>query len=163
MSPVPTKLEQNIFHLMQLPKFFFKHSPNKNISQKVLLLGTIGRKTGKLRLTPLQFEYFKNRYYFGAMRGKQADWVKNIKNNATVIVQPGSEPVMIGTAKILDDPAIIYSFLQLRLARNPKMISLILKLAGVGDIYDRRELLNYAKGLCVVVVTIKKRAKIKCT
>jgi len=65
---------------------------------------------------------------------------------------------MIGTAKLLDDSAIIYSFLQLRLARNPKIISLILKLAGVRDIYDRIEILNYAKEFCVVVVTIKKRA-----
>ena len=160
MSPIPRQLEINLFHLMKIPKLFLQQTAGTKINQKVLLLGTIGRKTGKLRLTPLQYEYFRNRYYLGAMRGKKADWIKNIQVNSTVALQFGTNNLLIGTAKILDDPSIIYSFLRLRMARNPKMIPIILKLAGVRDIHNREELLNYAKELCVVAVTIKKRIEL---
>lgn len=58
---------------MQFPKLFLRPGSEKKISEKLLLLGTIGRKTGKMRLTPLQYEFYKNPYYIGSMRGKKAD------------------------------------------------------------------------------------------
>ena len=39
----------------------------------VLLLTTIGRKTGLPRVTPLQFEQIDGAYYIGSARGQDAD------------------------------------------------------------------------------------------
>ena len=87
MSPIQRQIELNLYQLMKIPKLFLQQSARTKINQKVLLLGTIGRKTGKVRWTPLQYEYFKNHFYLGSMRGKQADWVKNIQNNQKIFLQ----------------------------------------------------------------------------
>jgi|GEM_PF-501072 len=57
----------------------------------VLLLTTTGRKTGKLRLTPLEYEYDreKDRYRIAAGWGGKTDWYRNIKANPKVHVQVG--------------------------------------------------------------------------
>lgn len=53
----------------------------------VLLLTTIGRKSGQPRVTPLQFEEVDDLIYIASARGKEADWFKNIIANPNVHVQ----------------------------------------------------------------------------
>ena len=48
-------------------------------SRMVLLLTTIGRKSGLPRITPLQYEEIDGAYYVASARGAQADWFRNIK------------------------------------------------------------------------------------
>ena len=44
----------------------------------VMLLTTIGRKSGLPRVTPLQYEEVEGDYYIASARGADADWFKNI-------------------------------------------------------------------------------------
>ena len=53
----------------------------------VMLLTTIGRKSGLPRMTPLQYEEVDGNYYIASARGADADWFKNICTNPNVHVQ----------------------------------------------------------------------------
>jgi F420H(2)-dependent quinone reductase len=56
-------------------------------TRMVLLLTTIGRKSGLPRVTPLQYEEIEGVYYLGSARGAQADWYRNILANPQVQIQ----------------------------------------------------------------------------
>ncbi len=43
-----------------------------------VLIRTKGRKSGKIRYTPLEYRKFDGKYYIFAARGKKAHWFKNI-------------------------------------------------------------------------------------
>ncbi|HLE91508.1 MAG TPA: nitroreductase/quinone reductase family protein, partial [Anaerolineales bacterium] len=51
------------------------------VGRIILLLTTTGRKSGKKRVTPMQYELIGCDYYVGAARGLNADWVRNIQAN----------------------------------------------------------------------------------
>lgn len=91
----------------------------------VMLLTTIGRKSGLPRVTPLQYEEVDGGYYIASARGADADWFKNICANPKVHIQiRGCEIDAI--AEPVTDPVRIADFIELRLRRHPIMIRLIM-------------------------------------
>lgn len=93
----------------------------------VLLLTTIGRKTGQLRVTPLQFEEVDGAFYIASARGQAADWFKNILKNPKIHGQIRNWE-FDATAEPVTDPSRIADFLELRLRRHPMMVRLIMHL-----------------------------------
>src|SRR5512145_1533799 len=70
----------------------------------IILLTTTGRKSGKKRVTPLQYEKIGVDYYLGAARGVNADWVRNIQSNSQVEIRVGAKQIC-GTAEVVTDPS----------------------------------------------------------
>ncbi len=95
----------------------------------VLLLTTIGRKSGQPRVTPLQYEEDQGVIYVAAARGPRADWFRNIQANPRVKVQV-ADRVFDGLAEPIVDPARIADFLLLRLTRHPIMMRVMLVMEG---------------------------------
>ncbi len=95
----------------------------------VLLLTTIGRKSGQPRVTPLQFEEDRGVIYVAAARGPRADWFRNIQANPHVKVQI-ADRLLEGLAEPIVDPARIADFLLLRLKRHPIMMRAMLAMEG---------------------------------
>ena len=95
----------------------------------VLLLTTIGRKSGQPRVTPLQFEEDQGVIYVAAARGPHADWFRNIQADPRVKVQI-ADRVFEGLAEPILDPARIADFLLLRLKRHPLMMRAMLAMEG---------------------------------
>lgn len=93
----------------------------------VLLLTTIGRKSGLARVTPLQYEQVEGDYFIASARGREADWYRNICANPQVHVQVQGDG-FDATAEPVTDPGRIADFLQLRLSRHPMMVRLIMHL-----------------------------------
>ncbi len=93
----------------------------------VLLLTTIGRKTGQPRVTPLQFELIDGAYYVASARGPAADWFQNLRANPDVRVQVRDRE-FAAQAEVVTDPARLADFLELRLRRHPFMVRLIMSL-----------------------------------
>jgi deazaflavin-dependent oxidoreductase (nitroreductase family) len=91
----------------------------------VLLLTTIGRKSGLPRITPLQYETVDDVIYIASARGQEADWFKNILANPHVHVQM-REREFDAMAEPVTDPLRIADFIELRLKRHPVMIRLIM-------------------------------------
>jgi deazaflavin-dependent oxidoreductase (nitroreductase family) len=118
----------------------------------IVLLTTTGRKSGKKRVTPLQYEKIGADYYLGAARGLKADWVRNIQSNPQVELRVGAKHVQ-ATAEIVTDPSRFADFMEVRLERHPRMIGLIMEKAhGLPRCPSREQLEGLAKGEAMVVV-----------
>lgn len=122
------------------------------IGRFVLLLTTIGRKTGLSRVTPLQYEVIGGVYHIGAVFGMKTDWVRNIQANPQVQVQV-KKTAFRGRAEIYTDPEEVADFIQYRLNKHPRMIGLIMKLDGFTSRPSREELIGYSKNLALVRIT----------
>ena len=121
-------------------------------TRMVLLLNTIGRKSGLPRVTPLQFEEIEGITYIASARGKDADWFKNILAIPNVHVQVRTRQ-FDAVAEPLTDPARIADFLQLRLQRHPIMVRLIMTLFdGLPLRFSRADLERISKGKALLIL-----------
>jgi deazaflavin-dependent oxidoreductase (nitroreductase family) len=118
----------------------------------IILLTTLGRKSGKERVTPLQYEKIGADYYLGAARGLNADWVLNIQSNPQVKLRVGAKQIH-GTAEIVTDPCRFADFIEVRLDRHPRLIGLIMEKAhGLPKRPSRAQLEEMAKTEAFVIV-----------
>ncbi|MBI4758974.1 MAG: nitroreductase family deazaflavin-dependent oxidoreductase [Chloroflexi bacterium] len=121
------------------------------VGRFVLLLTTRGRKTGLLRVTPLQYEEIDGAILVGSSRGTKADWYRNILADPHVFVTVKSRKFR-GLAEPTTDPSRIADFLQYRLKRHPKMVGAILRSEGLPAVPSRPDLERYATKLAMVVI-----------
>jgi deazaflavin-dependent oxidoreductase (nitroreductase family) len=147
-----TQLPKPVIKLIRYPpQFFYAIGLGHLLGKFVLLLTTIGRSTGKPRVTPLQYEEIDGKIYLGSSFGKKADWVKNILKNPNVVIQLKSKK-FTGIATIIEDGTKIVEFLKIRLERHPKMIGRILKIEGLTIPPSLEVLESYSKGMVVVAI-----------
>jgi deazaflavin-dependent oxidoreductase (nitroreductase family) len=93
MKLVPQKNVGPIFKwLFKIPILQYRLGLGWMIGGYVLLLTTTGRKSGKLRHTPLEYVYEEenNRYRVAAGWAGNTDWYRNVRANPRVTVQVGS-------------------------------------------------------------------------
>ena len=122
------------------------------IGRIILLLTTTGRKSGKKRVTPLQYEKIGTEYYLGAARGLKADWVRNIQADPHVEVRVGAKH-FIGTAEVIDDPVKFADFMEVRLERHPRMVGFIMEKAhGLPRCPSREQLEEMAKAEVFIIL-----------
>ena len=121
------------------------------IGQIVLLLTTIGRKSGLPRVTPLQYEEVDGAWYVASAKGTKADWFQNILANRHVQVRVKAYHIH-GLAEPITDPRQIADFLEFRLQRHPKMIGAILRSEGLPAQLSRADLEAYAQKLAIVII-----------
>ncbi len=117
----------------------------------VLLLTTIGRKSGLPRVTPLQFEKIGDAYYVASARGKYSDWYRNLQQNTAVHVQVGNHE-SDGIAELVTDPARIADFLELRLKMHPLFIGVLLRLEGLPIHWKRIDMERIASTKVLVIL-----------
>jgi deazaflavin-dependent oxidoreductase (nitroreductase family) len=123
------------------------------VGRIILLLTTVGRKTGQKRVTPLQYEEIDGKYYLGAARGTQADWVRNIQCNPQVGIRVKSLRFQ-GQAEVVTEPARIADFIEVRLQRHPFMIGTIMQRAhGLPKQPSREQLEKLAEKEALVIIT----------
>lgn len=75
--------------------------PLFGFSYLFLLLYTKGRKTGKTRITPVEYHKIKGEIHIFASRGEKTHWLKNIRAN------PEEVKIRIGYRKFKVEPEII--------------------------------------------------------
>ncbi len=138
-----------MMHFAQVP---YKRNPNAPIGKMVLLLTTIGRKSGKLRVTPLQYEELDGAYYVGSARGTEADWYKNLVACPQVELQVAGRQ-LAARAETITEPSRIADFLALRLQRHPRMLGMMMLLEGLPPRPSRQQLEHAAQHLALVKLT----------
>jgi deazaflavin-dependent oxidoreductase (nitroreductase family) len=143
-----------MWRLMKFPKVLFRFGFGPRF---VLLLTTIGRKTGLHRVTPLQYEEQNDIIYVASARGSRADWYRNLAANPNVLVQIKSLRFR-GQAYPINDPTQIADFLNLRLRNHPRMVSAMFKAEGLSTNPTRVELEKFADK--IALVAIKRRYKL---
>lgn len=117
----------------------------------VLLLTTIGRKSGSPRVTPLQYEKIDDIYYVASARGKRSDWYRNLQHNTTVHIQVGKFE-RDGIAELVTDPARIVDFLEFRLKRHPLFIGVLLRFEGLPLRWKRMDMERIAATKVMVIL-----------
>jgi deazaflavin-dependent oxidoreductase (nitroreductase family) len=122
------------------------------LGRLVLLLTTTGRKSGRTRVVPLQYEEINGKFYLGSSRGLEADWVRNILADPQVGVRVKGRRFS-GNAEVVTESGRIAEFLEERLRRHPRMVGAMLRGEGMSAASGRRELEKYAAGLSLVVIT----------
>ena len=123
------------------------------IGRFVLLLTTIGRKTGLQRVTPLQYEVIDGVYHIGAVFGIKTDWVRNIQVNPQVEVRVKSLNFS-GQAEVVTDPARFADFVEVRLQRHPLIVGTIMQKAhGLSKQPSREQLEKLAENEALVIIT----------
>jgi len=121
------------------------------VGRLILLLSTTGRRTGRKRVTALQYEEVAGAYWLGSSRGTRADWVRNLVAYPIVEVQVRSRRFR-GRAETVDDAQRVADFLELRLERHPRIIGRILEMEGLPARPSRQQLVDYAAHLALVIV-----------
>lgn len=122
------------------------------VGRIVLLLTTTGRRSGKKRVTPLQYEEIDGLYYLGAARGLKADWVRNVQICPQVEIHVGAKH-FCGVAEVVNDPAKFADFMEVRLERHPRMIGLLMEKAhGLPRRPSRVQLEGLAANEAMVIV-----------
>lgn len=134
------------------PQIAYKLGLGPLIGRLVLLLTTTGRKSGKPRVTPLQYEEIDSRIYLSSALGLKADWVKNILHDPQVHIRVKSRRFN-GRAEVITDARRITDFLEVRLRRHPRMIGAMLKAEGLSAPPAREDLVRHAEQLALVIVT----------
>ena len=122
------------------------------LGKLILLLTTTGCKTGRKRVTPMQYELIGCDYYVGAARGLKADWVRNIQANPRVEIQVGSKHVY-ADAEVVTDASKFADFLEVRLARHPHMIGFLMQQThGLPRHPSRAQLEELAKTEALIIL-----------
>lgn len=148
----PKRFPKYVWRLLHLPPILlYRIGLGPLIGSLILLLTTKGRKSGKARVTPLQYEEIEGQIYFGSARGTQADWFKNIIAHPEVEIQVKGRRFR-GLASPIQDRSQIADFIEIRLQRHPRMLGAILHRAGLSRQPNRAELEAYAEQSALVVV-----------
>src|SRR5512142_1580244 len=90
-------------NIQKIHRILYAIGLGPQLGKIVLLLTTTGRRSGKKRVTPLQYEEIDGLYYLGAARGLKAEWVRNIHSCPEVEIQAGSKK-FCGVAEVVIDP-----------------------------------------------------------
>lgn len=133
------KFPRVFWRLIRIPQLLYAVGLGPLIGSFVLLLTTKGRKSGRPRVVPLQYEEDQGVLYIGSARGTKADWFCNILANPEVEVQVGSRRYH-GVAQPLGDAASIADFLEMKLKHRPRMMRVLLRMEGVTGDINRMEL-----------------------
>ena len=128
-----------------------KYNASFRASDIMLLLTTIGRKSGRPRITPLQFEELDGAYYVGSARGIEADWFRNIRADPNVEVQI-QDHCFRAIAEPVTDPVRIADFFESRLKRYPRMMKVLMRIEGLPANHTRMDLEAFAAGKAMVVI-----------
>lgn len=140
-------------HIQKLHRLLYTIGLGSIIGRIILLLTTVGRKTGLKRVTPLQYEEIEGKYYLGSARGLQADWVRNIQSNPKVDVRVKSIRFH-GQAEVVTEPARVADFMEVRLQRHPFMIGMIMQKAHrISKRPSREQLEELAEKEALVIIT----------
>jgi deazaflavin-dependent oxidoreductase (nitroreductase family) len=116
-----------------------------------MLLTTVGRKSGRPRVTPLVYEEKGGMFIVASARGCSADWLRNLRANPRVRVRVGHRQ-FDGIAEEIADPERIADYLQSQLERNPKMFGAILRSEGISSKPSREELVRFAPNRPMVTI-----------
>jgi deazaflavin-dependent oxidoreductase (nitroreductase family) len=102
-------------------------------------------------VTPLQYEEINGIFYVGSARGEESDWYRNILADPKVEVRVKSRR-FTGTAEAIVDVERVADFLEIRLARNPRMMGTLFRIMGLPREPNRTQLEQYAAKRTVVII-----------
>ena len=150
------RLPRFIWRLFQFlpPRLAYSLGLGSVAGRTVLLLTTVGRRSGLPRVTPLLYDEIDGIIYVGSARGAKADWYQNLRANPNVEVTIGSRRIK-GYADPITDPLQVADFLEKRLKLHPILATAVMRVEGFGSTPSREQLESYAKRRTIVAIRPK--------
>ena len=151
--PVVERLPRFVWRLFRFlpPRLAYSLGLGSLVGHTVLLLTTIGRKSGLPRVTPLVYDEIDGIIYVGSARGTKADWFQNLRANPNVEVRMGSRRIK-ASADPITDPLQVADFLEKRLKLHPVLAATVMRAEGLGPSPSHEQLLAYAKKRTLVAI-----------
>jgi deazaflavin-dependent oxidoreductase (nitroreductase family) len=112
--------------LFMVPMFRLGFGPvvGNRLSGYVMVLRTIGRKSGKIRYSPVNYAIYRGNVYCMAGFGHVSDWYRNIQATREVeALLPGA--AIYGRVEVVDDPG-----------ERKLILRMILKNAGFAGFFE---------------------------
>jgi deazaflavin-dependent oxidoreductase (nitroreductase family) len=133
-------LPRFLWRLMQyIPRFLYAVGLGPLLGRNILLLTTVGRKSGRRRAVPLTYEESGGEFIVASARGTVADWMRNIHANRDVEVRVGRRR-FAASAEVVTDESRIADYLQRQMDRNPALFRRIIRMEGLSSEPSRRDL-----------------------
>ncbi len=150
------RLPRFVWRLMKFlpPRLAYSLGLGSIAGRAVLLLTTVGRRSGLPRVTPLLYDEIDGIMYVGSARGEKADWYQNLRANPNVEVTVGSRRFK-GCADLITDPLQVTDFLEKRLKLHPILTAVVMRVEGIGSTPSREQLEAYAKRRTLVAIRPK--------
>ena len=150
------RLPRFIWRLFQFlpPRLAYSLGLGSVAGRTVLLLTTVGRRSGLPRVTPLLYDEIDGVFYISSARGARADWYQNLQANPNVEVRVGSRRIK-GCADPITDPPQIADFLEKRLKLHPILAAAVMRVEGLDSTPSREQLVTYAKKRTLVAIRPK--------
>ena len=151
---VVERLPRFIWRLFRFlpPRLAYSIGLGSFVGHSILLLTTIGRRSGLPRVTPLLYDEIEGIVYVGSARGTKSDWYKNLRVNPNVEVEVGSHHFR-GCTDLITDPIQIADFLEERMKRHPLITATVMRAEGIGSKPSREQLEEYAKRRTLVAIS----------
>ena len=127
--------------------------PLLRIGHYILLLYTVGRKSGKLRVNPLEYRRRDNTVLLFSARGKSSDWYRNLKAN------PAKTEIQIGFKKLktavdfVDDPSEVEKIMRWYIQKFPGSSKMLFGWDPKRDRLETADLSSLAEALKIVQLT----------
>jgi len=129
-----------LWRLMQyMPRLLYALGLGPLLGKNILLLTTVGRKTGRRRTVPLTYEESGGTFLVGSARGAAGDWMRNIAVNPKVEIRVGRRR-FAGSAAVVTDVSTIADYLQRQMDRNPALFRRIFRMEGLSSDPGRKDL-----------------------
>ena len=137
------KASRFFWRLIQIgPRVAYAIGLGPLVGRFVLLLTTVGRRSGRLRVTALVYVEGDHTILVASARGPSADWLRNIRANPRVRVRVGRRHFE-AIAEATTDGERIADYLESLMARNPRMFGAILRMEGLSSRPSRAELVRF--------------------
>lgn len=134
------------------PRLAYSIGLGSFVGHSILLLTTIGRKSGLPRVTPLLYDEIDGTIYIGSARGTKSDWYQNLQANPNIELEVGSRRYR-GYANLISNPIQVADFLELRQKRHPMLTAVLMQAEGIGSKPTREQLEEYAMKRTLVTIT----------
>ncbi|HEY69075.1 MAG TPA: nitroreductase family deazaflavin-dependent oxidoreductase [Anaerolineae bacterium] len=139
-----------LFHFLP-PRLAYAIGLGSVVGRTILLLTTVGRKSGLPRVTPLLYDEIDGLIYVGSARGVKADWFLNLRANPNVEVTLGSRRIK-ACADPVTDPRQVADFLEKRLEQRPILAATMMRAEGLGSKPTREQFESYARKRTLVIL-----------
>ena len=127
--------------------------PLLGIGHYILLLYTMGRKSGIPRVNPLEYRRREDTVLLFSARGKSSDWYRNLKAN------PEKTEIRIGFKRIkpavqfIDDPANVEEIMRWYIQKFPGSSKMLFGWDQKKDNLETADLSSLAEALKIVQLT----------
>ena len=148
----PTRWSRKLLRWIKWPpRILYGLGLGRVYGRLVLLLTTTGRKSGRPRVTPLQYEEIDGEVLVASALGDRADWFRNLEADPRVEVRLRGRRFP-GIAEPIVDRVRVADFLEYRLNRHPRMVGAIMRREGLPSDPTRVELERYAANRALVII-----------